>query len=208
MGKTVADRLQYIMQTRGLKQVDILRLCDAASISMMDQTDVRITKSDLSQYVSGKTEPGTDKGLLLAKALHVNVGWLFGFVDDPDLTPVYEVAAGEGRISDAPTGTMDLRLQDGQYIATVIGRSMEPTLMDGDQVIINRQSILDRDGQIAMVKVNGDENTLKRVQVKEDGLLLIGDNVDVYPPHFFTGREVQELPVRIVGVVVKLMRDL
>lgn len=126
-----------------------------------------------------------------------------------DSAPIYEAAAGEGRINDGyPTEEYDLRLKPDQILFEVKGRSMEPTLLDGDVVVISAQSVIDYPRQIALVKVNGDEFTLKRVEKKDSGLLLIADNVDVYSPHFFTTDEVENLPVTILGVAEKLVRNI
>lgn len=74
---TVGERLNQIMSERGLKQKDIL---DKAEPYFTNQ--VKISKSDLSQYVSGKTEPRSDKLYILAKALNVSEQWLLGYDDE------------------------------------------------------------------------------------------------------------------------------
>jgi len=40
---------------------------------------VKLSKSDLSQYVSGKVEPGQNKLYILARALNVSEAWLMGY---------------------------------------------------------------------------------------------------------------------------------
>ena len=126
-----------------------------------------------------------------------------------DISPTYEAAAGQGRIGDGtPSGEANIRLEDDQVLVTVKGRSMEPTLMDGDIVVVEATSIADSKDQIYLVKVNGEEHTLKHVEIKDNGLLLIGDNVSEYTPHFYTAEEVQQLPVTIEGVVVRLVREM
>lgn len=67
-------RLKEIMEVRDLKQADVLRMAKSASL----QYGVKLTKTDLSQYVSGKTEPGQRKLFILSKALGVNPAWLMG----------------------------------------------------------------------------------------------------------------------------------
>lgn len=74
---TVGERLNQIMSERGLKQKDIL---DKAEPYFTNE--VKISKSDLSQYVSGKTEPRSDKLYILAKALNVSEQWLLGYDDE------------------------------------------------------------------------------------------------------------------------------
>lgn len=68
-------RLKKIMSDRNLKQVDILDMTKPYCIKY----DVKMNKSDISQYVSGKVEPNQEKLFILAKALGVNEAWLMGF---------------------------------------------------------------------------------------------------------------------------------
>ncbi|MBR5700867.1 MAG: helix-turn-helix domain-containing protein [Oscillospiraceae bacterium] len=75
---TTAERLRTLMAERGLKQADILRLAEEIS------GPERLTKTDLSQYVSGKVRPGPGKLRLLAKALGVGEAWLLGYEESPE----------------------------------------------------------------------------------------------------------------------------
>ena len=94
----------------------------------------------------------------------------------------------------------------GTYFALQIkGKSMEPTLHEGDVVIVRQQPEVEN-GEIAIVLVNGDEATVKEVKEGPDGLTLIGHNVAVYTPHFYTREQIKNLPVRIIGKVVELRR--
>ena len=71
MGReTFADRLKLAMDRRGLKQVD---LCRAAA-----GKGVKLGKSHVSQYVSGKTVPRADILHFLAETLEVEENWLKG----------------------------------------------------------------------------------------------------------------------------------
>ena len=72
-------RLKEIMDARGLRQVDVLRKCRP----YCEKTGVKLTKSDLSQYVSGKTTPNQDKLTILGLALGVEETWLMGY-DAPE----------------------------------------------------------------------------------------------------------------------------
>lgn len=52
----------------------------------------------------------------------------------------------------------------GEFFALKIrGHSMEPRMMEGDVVIVRRQDDVDS-GDVAIVLVNGDEATVKRVK--------------------------------------------
>ncbi len=72
---TTADRLRRIMSERGLKQRDVLKACRP----YCEKHGVRLERNDLSQYVSGKAVPRSDKLEVLAEALEVNEVWLMGY---------------------------------------------------------------------------------------------------------------------------------
>lgn len=65
-----ANRLKQAMALRGKKQVDLIRAADGQGI--------KLGKSYVSQYVSGKTVPRADIMCFLAQALQVDVAWLRG----------------------------------------------------------------------------------------------------------------------------------
>lgn len=92
----------------------------------------------------------------------------------------------------------------GDFFALKIrGHSMEPRMLDGDVVIVRRQDDVDS-GDVAIVLVNGNEATVKRIKKQEDGITLIATNTSVYEPHFYSNKEIQSLPVQILGKVVEL----
>ena len=91
----------------------------------------------------------------------------------------------------------------GEYFALRIkGHSMEPRIEDGEIVIVKQQEDVEC-GDVAIVLVNGDEATCKQVKKSPEGITLIGFNPVVYPPHFYSNKEIEELPVRVIGRVVE-----
>lgn len=95
---------------------------------------------------------------------------------------------------------------DGSYYALhVTGASMEPEMKEGDLVIVHKQEYFDN-GDICIVLVNGNEATVKKVQKSAQGITLIGFNAVVYPPHFYNAKEVEDLPVKIIGKVEEVRR--
>lgn len=92
----------------------------------------------------------------------------------------------------------------GEFFALKVkGHSMEPRILEGDVVIVRKQEDVES-GDIAIVLVNGNEATVKRVKKQEDGITLIANNISVYEPHYYSNKEIEELPVRILGKVVEL----
>ena len=79
---------------------------------------------------------------------------------------------------------------------------MEPKISNGDVVIVRQQPDCDN-GDIAVVLVNGDEATVKRIKKSPEGIMLIPNNTS-YEPMFYSNDDVKKLPVRIIGKVVEL----
>lgn len=68
--ESFADRLRSAMSEKGIKQVDLIRYAG--------EQGVKLGKSHISQYVSGKTVPRADMVRFLAGALQVDPDWLNG----------------------------------------------------------------------------------------------------------------------------------
>ena len=68
-------RLKQIMKERNLRQVDLLEMVKP----FCEKYNVKINKSDISQYLSGKVKPGQEKLSMLGMALNINETWLMGY---------------------------------------------------------------------------------------------------------------------------------
>ena len=71
---TIAERLKEIMEIQNLRQVDLVRLAEPVG----ETNGLHISKSHISQYVSGRTQPRRDILKVLAEALGVSQLWLQG----------------------------------------------------------------------------------------------------------------------------------
>ena len=89
--ESTSDRLKQIMSKRNLRQVDILEMCKP----YCQKYDVKLGRNDLSQYVTGKVEPGQKKLTVLGMALNVSEAWLMG----------YDVPMGRNEFKDVPENT-------------------------------------------------------------------------------------------------------
>ena len=69
------NRLKKIMEMRNLRQIDILNLV----LPYCKEYGVKMHRSDISQYLNGKTEPNQDKLFVLGLALNVSEAWLMGY---------------------------------------------------------------------------------------------------------------------------------
>ena len=92
----------------------------------------------------------------------------------------------------------------GEYFGLKIKEdSMSPRILKGDVAIVRQQSDCDN-GKIAVVVISGNEATVKQVKKTETGLMLIPYNKK-YDPVFFTKEEIETKPVKIIGVVKRLI---
>lgn len=72
---TPNDRLKQIMKERNLRQVDVVKMSEYYQKEM----NIKLTKSNISQYIKGTSNPDRKKIQLLAKTLKVSEGWLSGY---------------------------------------------------------------------------------------------------------------------------------
>lgn len=91
------------------------------------------------------------------------------------------------------------------FALRISGQSMEPSILDGDTVIVRRQDFIE-DGQIAVVLIDGEDATVKEVKKVSDGIMLIAHNPAVFSPRVFTKEEIESKPVQIIGRVIQSIR--
>ena len=95
--------------------------------------------------------------------------------------------------------------KENYYALYVTGDSMEPLFDDGDIVIVHKQDDFNN-GENCVVLINGNEATIKKVYKGTTGIKLQAVN-PYYPPRIFTEEEIKDLPVKIIGVVEKSIRN-
>lgn len=92
----------------------------------------------------------------------------------------------------------------GHFGLIAKGDSMSPYILDGDILIVKYTPDVNS-GKIAIVKVNGDEATCKRLMINDAGITLMPYN-PTYQPMMFSPQEVEDKPVIIIGEVVEIRR--
>lgn len=195
--------LKQLREAKGLYQKDV-----AAAIGVDRTTYVK--------YERGDSEPSFQTLGKLAQYFDVSIDYLLGRQEYPDMPqstggvwiPVLgRVAAGIPieaieYIEDYEEIPQSMAASGEHFALRIKGDSMTPRINDGDVVIVKRQSDCDN-GDIAVVIVNGDEATVKRIKKRPEGLMLIPSN-QAYEPMFYNNEEIENLPVRILGKVVEL----
>lgn len=124
--------------------------------------------------------------------------------------PVFEsVAAGFGANADSqivdymPLPFRTVAESKECLVIKVQGDSMEPQILDGDYVMVRKQSSVDS-GDLAVLYVDED-GVVKKVYYGNDWIELVSFNQN-YPPRRFEGAEV--LRIRIEGKVRQVIRNM
>lgn len=179
-----------------------------------------IQKAAISKYENGRAEPSTEVLKKMSSFFGVSIDYLLGNSIAKEANqkvgrgvriPVLgRVVAGipieaVEEILDYEEITPELAATGEFFALQVRGDSMLPTLRDGDVVIVKKQPTVDS-GDIAIVLVNGNDATVKEIKESPSGITLIGHNVAVYTPQFYSNKEIQNLPVQIIGKVVEMRR--
>lgn len=216
---TFSNRLNTAMRIRNIKPVEL-------------SEKTGIDKSKISSYMSGRYKAKQDGVYLLAQALSVNEAWLMGLdvpmeksnesilnkigaipLADIDTTRIpilgtvkagYDYLAQEN-IIDYIAFKVDGTDKENYYALNVVGDSMTPLFDDGDTVIVHKQEEF-KNGDNCVVLINGNEATIKKVYKGNTGIELKAVN-PYYPPRIYSEEDIKELPVRIIGVVEKSIRN-
>lgn len=191
-------RLFTLRKEKGLTQKDVAE-------------ELGISRQAYANYESGNREPDISTLRHLSEYFGVSIDVL---LDNPTAAkrgvkiPVFgNVAAGIPidaitDIEDYEEITEELAAS-GEYVALKIkGDSMEPKMSEGDVVIVKVQPTIES-GEIAIVLINGDNATCKKVKKTEEGIMLISLN-SAYEPMFYSNKQIEDLPIRIFGKVVEL----
>lgn len=171
------------------------------------------SRSTIAKIESGENDLTQKKVAAFAKALNVSIDFLMDGDSNENNSKGVRIPVLGRVVAGIPLEAIEdiedyeeiprRMASSGEFFALKIkGRSMEPKLTEGDIVIVRKQEDVDS-GDTAIVLVNGDEATVKQIKKTEAGIMLIGFNMDVYQPHFYSNEQIEALPVRIIGKVVE-----
>lgn len=202
------------MSDLGNKEIFSRNLRRYMKINNKDRNDVSrdlgIPYSTLTDWYNGNIYPRIDKIQLLANYFGIQKSDLVENNSNinkniPILGTVkagYDWLAEEnviGYIIDRDT-IKDYEKNINEYFALkVTGDSMLPLLSDGDLVIVHDQDDVES-GQTAVVLINGEEATVKKVIKTNEGIELHAMN-PYYPVKKFTFDDMKNIPIKIIGRV-------
>lgn len=213
------------MDTIG-KRIKNLR-CNKMHMSQVAFADeINVSKQTLYKYENDiVTNIPSDKIENIAKFCGVSPSYLMGWEDTTPLpegaipyvpepmvnvplvgsvncgTPLFAEDNIEGYI---PTPESDLQTGETYFWLRAKGDSMiNAGIHHGDLLLIRQQADVDN-GDIAVVAVNGDEATLKRVKKQENALILQPEN-PACEPKIFVGKDMENIHIR--GRLMQLRKE-
>lgn len=196
------------------------RIKEQRLINNMTQKDLAdflgVTPKAISFYELNQREPSTDIILKMAQKFNVTTDYLYGRTSISQLPDYIGVIAENekvpiiGSVKCGPDGLAFEYLEgyvsiDNTFNGEIVafrckGNSMKDIgINDGDIAIVRQQDDVES-GEVAVVIVNGDEGTLKRIRKFDGGIILEAANPD-YPPRIFTGENLNK--IKIVGKVLE-----
>lgn len=167
-----------------------------------------VGQSTVAMWECGKNSPGYDMLMKLAELFDVSVSCLCGSEKDTVKVKVLgNVAAGQPiyaveNIIDEEELSAE-KARGGEFFALRIrGNSMEPRMLEGDTVIVRRQSSVEN-GEIAIVLVGEEEATCKKFYRHSDGISLVSIN-PAYEPMFYSEAALKDVKIEVLGKVCEL----
>ena len=207
----MAENIKYYMDLNNKSRND---MCEALGFKYSTFTD----------WVNGKKYPRIDKIEMIANYFGIEKSDLvekrdkplpegaIPYVPEPMVnvplvgsvncgTPLFAEDNIEGYI---PTPESDLQTGETYFWLRAKGDSMiNAGIHHGDLLLIRQQADVDN-GDIAVVAVNGDEATLKRVKKQENALILQPEN-PACEPKIFVGKDMENIHIR--GRLMQLRKE-
>ena len=177
--------------------------------------DLNLAYTTFADWYNGKIYPRIDKIELLANYFGVKKSDLIEeknkLISNSAIVFVYgTIPAGipmeciEDIIDTEEISTEMLKGGKQYFGLKIKGDSMEPDYLDGDIIIFQKQDDCEN-GDDCVVMVNGNDGTFKRIFKSKSGIRLQPLN-NKYEPLIFSNKEIEQLPVKILGVFEELRR--
>lgn len=220
------NRIKELRKQKGITQEELGRILDVGKATISNyESEKRQLTADVLQKLSEYFGTSTDEILGLSEAKPEPIGKPIDSADFPPQTLVHpplpnlenettaipilgSVRAGYDYIAEQELlGYLNVEesfadMHPDAFALYVKGDSMSPEIRHNDiAVCLPDQEI--RDNDVAVICVNGDEGTVKRVRFDSDGLTLVPANPR-YKPQRYSSKDVQQLPVLLQAKVVEV----
>ena len=210
MAKHLNNNVKHLRGIRGISQQ-----------TLADK--VGVDRSTISRIENGEIETTIDNAMKIAKVLCVNIEDLItkdlsfdnGTLIDVDYDTIQIPVFGTIKAGIAIEAQQDILeyvdipkdwIKGGKsyYGLKISGDSMFPKYNENDIVIFEHtEDYILANNKDCAVMVNGFDATFKNVTITESGITLVPfnlNNSDGYKPTFYNKEQIENLPVRIVGI--------
>ncbi len=200
------SKMKTIKQLRTIKNISQKELSERLGVS----------RSAISMWETGASKPDFNNVSKVAEFFNVSVDYLLGrdvYSDAPQSTedgkripvlgtitmgiPIRAVKS----ILDWEEISIDLASSSELFALKIKDCSMEPRFVQGDVVIVKQQADVDN-GDVAVVII-GNDTSIRRIYKEQEGIMLIPSNLS-FKPEYFSNKEVNAIPVKILGKIVEL----
>lgn len=173
-------RLKKIMSDKNLRQVDILNM----TTPYCEKYGVKMNKSDISQYCSGKTEPNQDKLFVLGIALGVNEAWLMGY-DVPMERNDYEFKDTSGKahlsfdnVEDFKKAYDKSKYRNNKLMTAIINNAEKLDIDSKKSLLDYSYFLLDKTNQNLNVNAAHERTDVEVTEemIEHDNEIMKGDN--------------------------------
>lgn len=210
----MGERIKFLRQKMGLTQEELGKY-------------IGVKKAAIMKYEKGNVKNMKRSTIAtLSKLFNVSPSYLM-CMDEPKfdkfgnsvvLIPLLGIVkAGYDYLAEENwQGTVEIKeelAKTGDFFALKIkGNSMFETLWENDIVAVKKQDFAN-DGDIAVVLINGDEATVKKIKILDNGIKLIPLNRRInpetqepfYEDMFFSKEDIETKPIKIVGIVKQII---
>ena len=195
------NRLKELRKNRDLYQSDVAKF-------------LGISPAAYGFYETGARNMSAETAQKLAQFFNVSVDYLLGVdVKNKNMIPILGIVkAGydylaEENIVGYLEATPDMKDLENYFGLVVKGDSMTPLFLEGDYLVVHKQDGEYKSHDACIILINGNEATVKNIVKTDDGIELHPFN-PCYPVKKYTFEEIKDLPIVILGKVVKLIRNL
>lgn len=195
------QRLKMLREQKKLSQDELAKL-------------IGVDRTTINKYESGASKP-TRKLEELARVFDVSSDYILGIqqLDLTKMSPENKKVPIIGTVKYGPDGLAYEYLDGFVFVDKNLGGDIRAFrcnddsmtglgIFEGDIAIVRIQEDVE-DGKLAVVIINGDEGTLKKVRKHDDVIILESAN-PTYPARIFSGIEVNT--IHIVGKVLETRR--
>lgn len=198
----MAQNIKYYMNLHKKERNDVCK-------------DLGIKYTTFTDWVNGKTYPRIDKIEAMARYFGISKADLVEARNSSESVGVMipllgRVAAGvpisavENIIGQEEI-SRNTAIQGEFFALKIKGDSMSPYIMDGDIVVVRQQNTAES-GDVVIALVNGHDGVCKKFRKLETGIALTSVN-PAYDPMIFDHREIDSIPVYIMGKVIEIRRS-